>query len=120
MTAGDKILIAGIILTIICVIISGFKSSPPVEVKTKTATISLNGIEETLSNLNETRTLWISETIKIEIKNGKIRVAKSNCPKKICIHRGWIRKQGEAICCVPNKLLIKIQSLGNIYDGITY
>jgi hypothetical protein len=46
----------------------------------------------------------------IEIKDGKIRILKSECPHQICVHVGWITHSGEAITCVPYKTVIEIGS----------
>ena len=46
----------------------------------------------------------------IEIKDGKIRVVKSDCPHQVCVHVGWIAHPGEAITCVPYKTVIEIGS----------
>jgi hypothetical protein len=45
----------------------------------------------------------------IEVKEGRIRVKKSDCPRKICVNTGWIKTPGQIIVCVPNKVLIEIK-----------
>ena len=49
----------------------------------------------------------------IEIKDGKIRVTRSNCPRQVCVRVGWIAHPGEAITCVPYKTVIEIGSADN-------
>jgi hypothetical protein len=49
----------------------------------------------------------------IEIKDGKIRVVKSDCPRQVCVRVGWIAHSGEAITCVPYKTVIEIGSAEN-------
>ncbi len=44
-----------------------------------------------------------------EIKDEAVRVKKSDCPRKICVNRGWIKIPGQVIVCVPNKILIEIK-----------
>ncbi|HHU51821.1 MAG TPA: NusG domain II-containing protein [Firmicutes bacterium] len=46
----------------------------------------------------------------LEVDDGAVRLQDMEglCPRRICSHTGWIRKQGESILCVPNKLLIRI------------
>ncbi len=56
--------------------------------------------------------------MKLLVKDGKISVVKSNCPRKLCIKRGSISKQGDSIICVPNRVIITIQGKGEI-DGVT-
>ena len=58
--------------------------------------------------------------MKIEIRNGAIRVAESDCPKGICKQAGWVRTAGRAIICVPNRILIQIQGETKGYDAESY
>lgn len=48
--------------------------------------------------------------VSIEIKNGAVHIIDTDCPKKICQQTGWIRHSAETIVCVPNQLLLEIQS----------
>lgn len=52
----------------------------------------------------------IGNQVVFEIRNGKIRIAQNDCPKKICVHMGWISKPYESIICLPKKIVIKIVS----------
>ncbi|MEW6117377.1 MAG: NusG domain II-containing protein [Nitrospirota bacterium] len=55
----------------------------------------------------------------IEVKNKRVRVVKSPCPNKICLHQDWIERG--AVVCLPNKVLVTItgpQQKKEI-DGIT-
>ena len=57
----------------------------------------------------------------IEIKNGRIRISRSDCPRQFCVHQGWAEKAGEAIICVPFKYLIEIHSAaGSKLDAVVY
>lgn len=47
---------------------------------------------------------------KIVIKNGKASVESASCPDLICVGHREISKQGETIVCLPNKLVVSIQS----------
>jgi hypothetical protein len=48
----------------------------------------------------------------LELKDGRIRVKESDCPRRICLHTGWIQHPGETIVCVPNKMVIEINASG--------
>jgi hypothetical protein len=48
----------------------------------------------------------------VEIKKNKLRIKQSDCPRQVCSHVGWISHPGEAIVCVPNKVVIEIGSTG--------
>ncbi len=56
----------------------------------------------------------------IEIHNGAIRVAESDCPKGVCKHAGWVRTPGRSIMCVPNRVLIEIKGEAGDYDAESY
>jgi len=56
----------------------------------------------------------------IEIKDGAVRVAESDCPKGVCKHAGWVRAPGRAIVCVPNKVLIDLRGERRGYDAESY
>ena len=45
----------------------------------------------------------------VEIKNGRIRMEASQCPDKICEHTGFISHSGQAIVCLPNRVIIELQ-----------
>ena len=55
----------------------------------------------------------------VEIKSGKVRVIETACPHQICKQRGWAYRSGDSIACVPNRILIKIESGEREVDGIT-
>ncbi len=44
------------------------------------------------------------------IKDGEASVIEADCPDGLCMRRGKIRYNGESIVCLPNKLVIKIES----------
>lgn len=45
----------------------------------------------------------------ITIKNGNAYISESNCPDCTCVRTGKISKSGEVICCLPNKLILRIE-----------
>jgi len=58
--------------------------------------------------------------MRIEIRDGAVRVAESNCPKGVCKHVGWIRAPGRSIVCVPNRVLIELKGESKDYDAESY
>ena len=60
--------------------------------------------------------------MRIEVKQGKLRIADSNCPRKICCHSGAISEPGQVITCVPNKIFIEVSSPNEAvqYNATTY
>lgn len=63
-------------------------------------------------SLNTDKTLTVSSggyTVKIEIRDGRARVAESNCPDGICKSSGWISKSGEMAICAPAGVRISVK-----------
>jgi len=59
--------------------------------------------------------------MKIEIRDGAIRVAESNCPRGVCKQAGWVRTSGRSIVCVPNRVIIELKGPHNKgYDAESY
>jgi hypothetical protein len=57
----------------------------------------------------------------IEIREKKIRIKKSDCPRQICVNVDWVRFTGETIICVPYKTLIEIKSTSApLVDAIVF
>ncbi|HHW11836.1 MAG TPA: NusG domain II-containing protein [Firmicutes bacterium] len=57
----------------------------------------------------------------IEVRDGAVRLAPTEdyfCPERICIRTGWIKQPGEAIICVPNKLVIRIEGREDGVDAV--
>jgi len=48
--------------------------------------------------------------VRLEVKEGAVRVLTSDCPQQICVSGGWIRRPRQVIACVPNKTLVTIES----------
>jgi hypothetical protein len=54
------------------------------------------------------------------IDSGKVRISKSPCTKKYCIHQGWINQINQSIVCVPNQIYISIIGNQTDYDSLNY
>jgi len=53
-----------------------------------------------------------------EIKDGRVRMKDSACPNKICVKMGWVRHQGQIVCCIPNRVVLKITGKKEGYDAL--
>jgi len=108
MTLYDWGLAAGLIICSLVLGGKGFYSSAGT-----TAQIFMdNKLMDTI-DLSQDRTYTYQALlgeIKVVVFEGKIRVAESHCPLKICQKQGRISLQGEIIVCLPNKFLIVIKS----------
>jgi hypothetical protein len=58
----------------------------------------------------------------VEVKDGRIRVKESDCPRRICLRTGWIQHPGETIVCVPYKMVIEVGASGSSprVDAVVY
>jgi hypothetical protein len=67
--------------------------------------------------LNEDRIVKITSGRKglavFEIKGGKIRFLKSNCPRGICKKFGYISRPGQTSICIPNRIAVTIKGKNN-------
>ncbi len=72
-------------------------------------------------NLHQTQTLSIKGKLgysQLEIKQGKIRFVNSPCQKHYCVHAGWQQSGGAFAACLPNHILLEVQS--EQFDAISY
>lgn len=46
----------------------------------------------------------------LEICNGRVRIKYSDCPNQQCVSSGWISRSGQAVVCLPNRVVIEITS----------
>ncbi len=44
------------------------------------------------------------------IKDGQVKMLEADCKDQICVHHKPISKSGESIICLPNKLIVTIES----------
>ncbi len=44
----------------------------------------------------------------VEIGPAGARFSSAPCPHGICMRQGWVRRQGETVACVPNRLILRI------------
>lgn len=43
----------------------------------------------------------------IRVSGGRVRVARADCPDKLCVNQGWSRTEGYPIVCLPHGLVIQ-------------
>ena len=119
-TRADKVLISVLVL----LSLSGIIFIQEVLPKGRTVHIEVEGHPLYVLPIEQERMLTVDgprgKTI-IEIKNQKLRVKDSPCPKKHCMKHGWIERG--IIACLPNKVMITISSDSDedntIVDAIT-
>lgn len=55
---------------------------------------------------------------KVIIEGGKVWMDGADCPDKLCVSQGKISKSGQAIICLPNKVMVTIKGGKSEYDGV--
>ncbi|MCL1863644.1 MAG: NusG domain II-containing protein [Defluviitaleaceae bacterium] len=53
-------------------------------------------------------TLPSNENIVFEIRDGQIAFLESDCPDKVCVHVGFLRRVGQMAVCLPNNTVLAI------------
>ncbi|MFO7152444.1 MAG: NusG domain II-containing protein [Bacillota bacterium] len=126
LTRGDKILIATILLLALT-IFAGFQIYGFTGGKTY-AVIEINGKQYqkiTLGNDGPKMQLNVPGVIGdlvLEVDRDKVRVVSSDCPDKDCIRQGWASRPGQTLVCLPNRVVIKIESRDSTgdLDGVSF
>lgn len=87
----------------------------------KVALINIEGKLYQRVDLKEDKIITLpvhNEAMQVEVKGGKIRVVKSDCPRQICVFQGAIAYPRQTIVCVPNKVLIEVKSAAPFLDAV--
>lgn len=50
------------------------------------------------------------------IENGQAYIKEASCPDKLCIKMGKIKRNGQSIICLPNRVTVTVHSKKNISD----
>ena len=55
--------------------------------------------------------------LEIEIRDGKVRIAKETSPHHICSQQGWTNSVALPLVCLPNRVYVQIEK-GDTFDGV--
>ena len=69
-------------------------------------------------SLDKDQKIDLNNGMELEVKKGRIRVSKSDCPQQICVKHSWLKYSSDIIVCVPNKCIIYTEKKSNL-DYIT-
>ena len=76
-------------------------------------------LEIDLSKLDSERKITISgdngKNVILAKKNS-IKMLSAECPDKVCVNHGELKKGGAPIICLPNKLVIRWENSSDEYD----
>ena len=74
-------------------------------------------------DLQEDRKLTVTGPLgetEIEVRDGRVRVVRSPGWRQLCVRRGWISRPGEALICLPNRVIVEIPGQRRDYDALVY
>lgn len=83
-------------------------------------TVKVNGEIEGVYSLGEDQEIEINGGSNIlVIKNAKADMIEADCPDKLCVNQKPVSKNKESIICLPNKVIVEIDSSENSkYDAV--
>ena len=81
------------------------------------AEVYVNGEKRAEFLLSVDRELRLDH-LKVVVQGGSLWVEEADCPDKICEKTGKIRKAGQTIVCLPNRVVIRIKGKGDV-EAIT-
>lgn len=71
-------------------------------------------IKKKIAELREAEKLEVKGVLGVSIfeyvKGKGVRMIASPCPDKICIKQGFIKRLGESIVCLPNRVIISLEA----------
>ena len=109
----DGILILTVLTILVHVFIGGKGASK--------AIVKVNGEIQGVYSLSEDQEIEINHGTNIlQIKNGKADMIEADCPDQLCVHQKKISMNHESIICLPNRVVVEIESSENSeYDAVT-
>jgi len=84
----------------------------------KTVEVWQNGKLYGTYAISTDRVIEINPHIGLEIKDGSVFFADSDCPRRDCLRAGAANKAGQCIICLPNRITVKVRGAGEL-DGVT-
>ena len=57
-------------------------------------------------------------TLTVEVADGAVYVASSDCPNQDCVHSGAISRAGQSIVCLPARVAVTLEGAASDYDLI--
>ncbi|ADL07501.1 NusG domain II-containing protein [Thermosediminibacter oceani] len=114
LTRGDKILIASVLVFAVA-IFTGFQIYGFGGGRTY-AVIEVDGRQYQKISLGsdgpklQLKVPGVLGELIIEVDRDRVRVVSADCPDKDCIRQGWASRPGQMLVCLPNRVVVKIES----------
>lgn len=83
--------------------------------------VKIEGAIEGIYSLSEDREVEINGgTNLLKIKNGEASMSWADCSDQLCVHQKPVSLNRESIICLPNKVVVEVESSGNReFDAVT-
>ena len=74
-------------------------------------TVSVDGTLFDTYSLEEDQTVEINDTNRLVISDGSAWMEWADCPDQVCVNHREISRDGESIICLPNQVVVSIESM---------
>ena len=115
-TASDGLLALGVVALAVVLIIQpwGTKQSG----RASEVVVEVNGVETMRLTLTEEIRDYEVEgyegTSYFQIEGYEVRMIDSACRDKICVHQGFVSDSGNAVVCLPNRVVLRLEGQGGL------
>ena len=124
MKKNDVILIAGLLLAALAAF-GGISWYLAADTQKAEAVVEVDGQEKGRYPLDQDTSVEIQledgSYNLLEIKDGRADITEASCPDKICVDHRPVSRRGESLVCLPNKVVVEIESGQEAeVDGMTH
>ena len=71
-----------------------------------------------LTALTEPKEISVGEHVTVLAEPGRVRVAHSDCPDKLCEKMGWSSSPAKPLICLPNRVTVAVVGGGEETDAV--
>lgn len=91
------------------------------EIEDGVAVVRVNGVEVERHALCEDGRFPLNGGSNLlVIEKGRAHIEEADCPDGLCVLQGEIWREGETLCCLPNRLTVRIEQGGDaLVDAVT-
>lgn len=116
MKKGDTVIIASCVLVCILLFALPFRSGGEL-----TAVVTVDGEVKREVVLSGVESPFSERYGSVEISFSKdgAEFVSSDCSDKLCVKHGMLKKEGDAMACIPNKTVVSIEGKKD-FDGVAY
>ncbi len=103
MKKGDIILISAILVLAAAVLLLSGRSADGARL-----VVTVDGELFGSYSLGEDREIRIGSSNICVIRDGEVSMSEADCPDRVCVRSKPIRREGETIVCLPNRVILSI------------